>query len=81
MNAGKKAHMQKKDATGALRTLNKRPRSRRITMKRYYHAGMAVLALGKPGDAEASFRKSIELSGDKYAEAEVGLGKVMLDHT
>lgn len=40
---------------------------------------MAYLSLGRRDDAEASFRKSIELSGDRYSEAEVGLGTLMLD--
>jgi tetratricopeptide (TPR) repeat protein len=40
---------------------------------------LAYLTIGKPEDAEKSFRKSIEVSGDKYGEADVGLGKVLLD--
>jgi len=47
----------------------------------YYHAGMAYLALGKRDDAESSFRKSIELSGNKYCEADVALGTMMLDRS
>ena len=45
----------------------------------YYQVGMAYVSLGKREDAETSFRKSIELSGDKYCEADVGLGTLMLD--
>ena len=48
-------------------------------MKRIYQTGMAEVALSKANDAEASFRKAIELSGDKYPEADVGLGKVLLE--
>ena len=45
----------------------------------YYQVGMAYISLGKRDDAETSFRKSIELSSDKYCEADVGLGTLMLD--
>jgi len=50
---------------------------------RYYEAayqmGMAQLTIGKRADAEVYFRKAIRLSGDQYAEADVGLGEVLLD--
>jgi len=49
----------------------------------YYEAvcqlAMAQLTLGNQAEAEFSFRKAIELSGDNYAEAHVGLGAVLLD--
>jgi tetratricopeptide (TPR) repeat protein len=35
--------------------------------------------LGKTLEAENNFRKSIEISGDKDAESEVGLGTLMID--
>ena len=40
---------------------------------------MAYLTLGNPEAAEKSLRKSVEVSGDKYGAADVGLGTVMLD--
>jgi tetratricopeptide (TPR) repeat protein len=44
-----------------------------------YQMGMAQLTIGKHADAEMCFRKAIMLSGDQYAEADVGLGAVLLD--
>lgn len=45
----------------------------------HYSAGMAYLAMDNPGEAETSFRKSRETSGDKYGEADVRLGAILLD--
>ena len=45
----------------------------------YYQMGMAYISLGKRGDAETSFRKSIELSGDKYCRSGSRLGTVLLE--
>jgi tetratricopeptide (TPR) repeat protein len=79
MDAGKKALHQTKDASAALADFQQATALAPNYYEAYYQAGMANVALGKTSDAEASFRKAIELSGDKYAEAEVGLGKVQLD--
>jgi Tetratricopeptide repeat len=49
----------------------------------YYEAecqlAMTQLTLGRRAEAEASFRKALELSSNKYAEAHIGLGAVLLD--
>ena len=49
----------------------------------YYEAhcqiGWAYLAMGQRADAEKSFEKSIEISADKYGDADVGLGAMLLD--
>lgn len=49
----------------------------------YYEAynkmGSAELALASWGDAEAAFRESIEMSGDRYAPPHFGLGLVLCD--
>ncbi len=45
----------------------------------HYQIAVADLALDKKPEAEASLKKSIELSQDRYAEADVGLGTMMLD--
>ncbi len=45
----------------------------------HYQLAMAYLSLGNTGEAEKAFQKSIEVSGDKYGEAQVGLGTIMLN--
>ncbi len=45
----------------------------------YYQIGMAYLTLGTPADAEKSFRKSIEVSADKYGEPVIGLASLLID--
>lgn len=45
----------------------------------YYQIALADAALGKKPEAEASLRKSIEVSQDSYGEADVGLGTMMLE--
>jgi tetratricopeptide (TPR) repeat protein len=40
---------------------------------------MAYLSLGNAGEAEKSFRTSIKVIGDKYGEANVRLGAILLD--
>ena len=46
----------------------------------YYQIALAGLILGQPDLAEKSFRKAIEVSGDKYGDAEIGLGTALLDN-
>jgi tetratricopeptide (TPR) repeat protein len=45
----------------------------------YYQLGMAYLTLGKPDDAQQNFRKSVEVSNDKYGEAVIGLASFLID--
>ena len=45
----------------------------------YYQIALAGLLLGQRDLAEKSFRKAIEVSGDKYGDADIGLGTAMLD--
>jgi tetratricopeptide (TPR) repeat protein len=79
MAAGKKKLEQDKDAAGALENFQKAVSDAPDYYEAYYQIGMAYLALDKRNDCEVNFRKSIELSNDKYSEAEVGLGTLMLD--
>jgi Flp pilus assembly protein TadD len=79
MSAGKKKLYAEKNAQGALEDFQSAMAAAPGYYEVCYQAGMAYLSLGRRDDAEASFRKSIELSGDKYSEAEVGLGTLMLD--
>jgi tetratricopeptide (TPR) repeat protein len=45
----------------------------------YYQIGMAYLTLGTREDAEKNFRKSIEVSKDKYGEPVIGLASFLID--
>jgi tetratricopeptide (TPR) repeat protein len=46
----------------------------------YYQAGMAFLKLQKEPEAEKQFRKSVEVSGKKYADADIALATLLLEH-
>ncbi len=45
----------------------------------YYQLGMAYLTLGTRPDAEKNFRKSIEVSNDKFGEPVIGLASFLID--
>ena len=45
----------------------------------YYQIALAGLLLGQRDLAEKSFRKAIEVSGDTYGDANIGLGTALLD--
>ena len=79
ISAGKKKLYAEKNAQGALEDFQSALAAAPGYYEACYQVGMAYLSLGRRDDAEASFRKSIELSGDRYSEPEVGLGTLMLD--
>jgi tetratricopeptide (TPR) repeat protein len=78
MDSGKKK-LHDKDAQGALDDFQEAVSTAPDYYEAHYEIALAYLTIGKPDDAEKSFRKSIDVSGDKYGEADVGLGKVLLD--
>ena len=45
----------------------------------YSEIAMAYLTLGQPEEAIKSFRKAVAVSGDKYGDAEVGLGTLLIE--
>jgi tetratricopeptide (TPR) repeat protein len=45
----------------------------------HYQIGMTYLQLNKHSQAENNFRKSIELSKDRYGEPVIGMGTMLLD--
>jgi Carboxypeptidase regulatory-like domain/Tetratricopeptide repeat len=45
----------------------------------YYQMGMAYLTMGNRDETEKSFRKSIEVSNDKFGEPVIGLASLMID--
>jgi tetratricopeptide (TPR) repeat protein len=79
MDTGKKKLYFDKDAQGGLEDFQRAVSIAPDYYEADYQSAVAYLALGKPNDAEKSFRKSIDVSGDKYGDADVGLGKVLLD--
>ena len=79
MASGKKKLYKDKDAAGGLADFQQAISAAPDYYEAHYEAAMAYLTLGNRGEAEKSFRKSIEVSTDKYGEAEVGLGTMMID--
>lgn len=79
MESGKKKLYQDKDSAGGVVDFEQALSLAPGYYEAHFQLAMAYLAVGKSGEAEKHFRKSIEVSGDKYGEAEVGLGAMMLD--
>jgi hypothetical protein len=79
MKSGKKKLYQDKDAGGGLADFQQAISVAPDYYEAHYQVAMAYLTLGNRGEAEKSFRKSVDVSGDTYAEADVGLGTMMLD--
>ena len=68
-----------KNAQGALTDFEKALGHAPSFYEAQFQTGMALLSLGRGEAAEASIRKSIEMSGDKFAEADVALGVLLFD--
>jgi tetratricopeptide (TPR) repeat protein len=77
--SGKKKFYVDKNAEGGLEDFRSAVAAAPSYYEAYYQIALADLTLGKKPEAEASLRKSIEISQDKYGEAEVGLGTMMLE--
>lgn len=79
MESGKKKLYQDKDPDGGLADFQKAISVAPDYYEAHYQVAMAYLTLGNRGEAEKSLRKSVEVSGDSYAEADVGLGAIIVD--
>jgi len=79
MTEGKKRLYDDKNATAALADFQAAEAAAPEFYEPKYQIGMAYMTLGQRDDAEKNFHASIDLSGDKYADAEVGLGSLLLD--
>ena len=77
--SGKKKFYVDKNAEGGLQDFQAAVASAPGYYEAYYQIALAEMTLGKKTEAEASLRKSIEISGDKYGEADVGLGTIMME--
>jgi tetratricopeptide (TPR) repeat protein len=76
--SGKKKLYEDKNSPGALADFQQAISLAPGYYEAHYQLAMAYLSLGNNAEAEKSFRKSIEVSGDKCGEAEVRLGTILL---
>jgi Tfp pilus assembly protein PilF len=77
--AGEKKIYQSKNPQGGLHDLQLAIAVAPGYYEAYYQTAMAYVSLGKSADAEKAFRQSIDISGDKYGEAAVGLGALLVN--
>jgi tetratricopeptide (TPR) repeat protein len=77
--AGQKKLYVDKDANAGLLALQQAVAKAPNFYEAYYEMGVAYLTLGRREEAEKGFRKSIEISNDKYADPVIGLGTMLLD--
>jgi tetratricopeptide (TPR) repeat protein len=80
MQSGKKKLYQDKDARGGIHDFQAALSIEPDYYEVHYQIAMAYLTLGLRGEAETSLRKAIEISGDKYGEADIGLATTKLDN-
>lgn len=79
MDSGKKKFYADKNPQGALADFQGAVAAAPGYYEAFHQLAMTEVTLGRPEDAETHFRKAIELSGDKYGDAEIGLGTMMLN--
>lgn len=79
MESGKRKLYKNKDAQGSLADFEEAVKTAPSYYEAHYQMAMAYLTLGVREPAEKSLREAIELSGDRYGEADVALGTMMLD--
>jgi hypothetical protein len=77
--SGKKKMYVEKNPQGALADFQAAAAAGPGYYEAFYQMALANLILHHAAEAETDLRKSIELSCDKFADAEVGLGTVLLD--
>jgi Tfp pilus assembly protein PilF len=77
--AGEKKIYQGKNPQGGLHDLEQAIAIAPGYYEAYYQTAMAYVSLGKSAEAEKAFRQSIDISGDKYGEAAVGLGALLVN--
>ena len=79
--SGEKKLYAEKNPQGALRDFQSATQQAPTFYEAYYQSGMAQLALQNSSEAEKQFRKSVELSQKKYADADIALGTLLLHHS
>lgn len=78
LDSGTKKLYADKSAESALRDFQSAIRKAPGYYEAYYQAGMAYLALQRQGEAEQQFRKAVELSQNKFGDAEIALATLLL---
>jgi Flp pilus assembly protein TadD len=76
--SGKTKLYTEKNPQAALREFQSATAEAPQYFEAYYQTGMAYLALQNPAEAEQQFRKSLELSQNKYADPAIALGTLLL---
>jgi tetratricopeptide (TPR) repeat protein len=79
MASGEKKLYSDKNPQAALTDLQQAVSVAPTYYEAYYQIGMAYLTLGTKAEAEKSFRKSVEVSNDKYGEPVIGLASFLID--
>jgi len=69
--------LAKKDLAASLNHFLKAARAFPEYYEAYYHVGLVESSLGKTEEAKGAFQKAIDLSGGRYAWAELGFGYVL----
>jgi tetratricopeptide (TPR) repeat protein len=70
-------HLGKKDSAGSLSHFTKAFQAFPNYYEAYYHMGVAKMRLGQNDEAMRAFQKAIDLSGGRYAWAELALGYLL----
>lgn len=78
MEKGKALLYEKSDYAGSLKAFEKAIREWPDYYEAYTQSGIAYMRLGDAEDSEKAFRKAMEVSHERYAEAYVGLGDLFL---
>jgi tetratricopeptide (TPR) repeat protein len=76
--SGKRKLYSEKNGEAALRDFQSAIKTSPNFYEAYYLAGMAYLSLQNSAEAEKHFRKSVDLSQKKYADANIALGSLLL---
>lgn len=79
MESGKKKLYKDKNAQAGLADFQGAVTAAPDYYEAYYQIAMAYLTLGRRSNAEGGFKKAIAISNDKYGDAQIGLGTMMLD--
>jgi tetratricopeptide (TPR) repeat protein len=77
--AGKKKMFADKNPQSALKDFQAAVSAAPDYYEAYHELALVQMSLGKSNEAETNLRKAIELSSDKYGEADVSLGTFLLD--
>jgi hypothetical protein len=79
LEAGKDKLYKRKDPQGSLADFARAIAEAPNYYEAYYHRGVAQWQLNKPVEAEQDLRKCLELSEDKFTQADLALGALFLD--